>query len=422
MEQRRRQRRRRAIAIGAILLIAGGVAIAVAGVGDDLVASVRSVFEGPADDPPAGSEPEDAIDHLDAEVQLTAAVLVLPSVDDPADIGDEPGAGLQSVVVLADAAGTSTGTIALLPPSLTVDLGEDGSMTLAEAYRDQGSPMVLRAATALLGLDLDGGATITPAGWEALGGETDGIEVDVRRPIEGATTSGQVVRFDAGEQRLEGRELRRYLTLDVPGTSQLDVLPRTQVVLDAVIAAVDGDPATSERALEAAVERFDGDLDLPALHALLGRLAADGEEPPTTLTVPVQATGGEDDPEGYRLDEDRVIPLLDRLAAWEDATQATGRRLRVLNGNGVPGIGPRIGTQLEEAGFRALLTGNADRFTYEQTRILIHGDDDEVRAAAREVQDVLGTGTIERSGELDAPIDLTIVVGQDLAPGSDDRT
>ncbi len=405
-----------------VLLVAGGVAVAVAGGGDDLVASVRSVLERPTDDPPAGSDAGEAIDHLDDEVELTAAVLVLPSVDDRSDIGDEPGAGLQSVVVLADAAGTSTGTVVLLPPSLTVDLDDGGSTTLAEAYRSEGSPMVLRAVRAVLGLDPDGGATIPPAGWEALGAELEGFEVDVRRPIEGATTSGSRVRFDSGEQRLDGREVHQYLTLDVPGASQLDVLPRTQAVLDGVIASVDEDPATSERALEGAVAGFDDGLDLDRLHALLTRLAADRDEPPTTLTLPVRATGGEDEPERYRLDEDRAAPLLDRLAAWQDATEASGRRLRILNGNGVPGIGPRIGAQLEAAGFRPLLTGNADRFTYEQTRILIHGDGDEARDAAREVQEVLGAGTIERSGAVDAPIDLTIVVGEDLAPEADDHT
>lgn len=405
-----------------LLLVVVGAAVAVAGLGDDLVVSVRSAFEEPDDDPPSGPEPEDGIDHLDDEVELTAAVLVLPSGDDPSDVGDEPGAGLQSVAVVADAAGTSTGTIVLLPPSLAVDLDDGGSTTLAEAYRTQGSSLVLRAVAVQFGLELDGSATIPPAGWEALSAELDGLGVEVRRPIEGATRSGRLVRFDAGEQRFDGQQVRRYLTLDVPGAKQLDVLPRTQVVLDGVLAAVEADPARSETALEDAVSAFHGGLDVDRFHSLLSRLAADRDEPPTTLTVPVRATGDEDDPEGYRLDDDRLGPVLDRLVAWQDATQVPGRRLRVLNGNGVPGVGPRIATQLEEAGFRPLLTGNADRFTYQRTRILVHGEGDEARDAAREVQEVLGTGTIERSGAVDAPIDLTIVVGEDLAPEADDPT
>jgi hypothetical protein len=107
----------------------------------------------------------------------------------------------------------------------------------------------------------------------------------------------------------------------------------------------------------------------------------------------------------------------DRLAASrpEDGV-AGGRQLQVLNGNGMPGIGVAVAEVLQPAGYRVLLTGNADRFTYEVTRIVVYDEEPDTLAAAREIRDLLGAGQIERSATPQSVVDVTIVVGHDFPP------
>jgi polyisoprenyl-teichoic acid--peptidoglycan teichoic acid transferase len=152
--------------------------------------------------------------------------------------------------------------------------------------------------------------------------------------------------------------------------------------------------------------------------ALLTELAdARARERVTTLTLPVSPLGtGRDDL--YRVDAARASQLIDeRLAASRPTeTAGAGRSLQVLNGNGIPGIGQQVAERLQPGGYRILLTGNADRFTHEVTRIVVYDDSAEQLAVARDIQERLGTGEIERSGTPQSVVDVTIVVGRDFPP------
>ena len=88
-------------------------------------------------------------------------------------------------------------------------------------------------------------------------------------------------------------------------------------------------------------------------------------------------------------------------------------RVEVLNGNGLIDTTQPVAALLVEAGFRVVLTDNADRSDYETTLLIAQTLTNQ--NAAVEARDLLGIGDV--SVEVRQPsgvVDLTIIVGQDL--------
>jgi polyisoprenyl-teichoic acid--peptidoglycan teichoic acid transferase len=424
--ERRRQRRRTRIrtALGVLLLlVVAAVAILIASLGFDrareLVVPAEDAAAPPAD-APGGRQPALAI------------------VTEAADAG-----GQATIAVLAYDRDEDQGTILLVPAGTVADVPGHGSFTVGDAYTFGEGPLVAVTLDNLLDVRLDGVATLDADGWAELVDEVGPLEVEVRSRLVAATDGGGgEVRFEPGRQQLEGDRVAEYLTFRAEGETELEAMPRVQQVLVGLLDRIGEDPDRLRAALaldgpavdadgsegEEGVEGAEGaevavgpvrTADRALAAALLVELAdARARERVTTLTLPVSPLGtGRDDL--YRLDAARATQLIDeRLAASRPTeTAGAGRSLQVLNGNGIPGIGQQVAERLQPGGYRILLTGNADRFTHEVTRIVVYDDTPEQLAVARDIQERLGTGEIERSGTPQSVVDVTIVVGRDFPPG-----
>jgi LytR cell envelope-related transcriptional attenuator len=86
-------------------------------------------------------------------------------------------------------------------------------------------------------------------------------------------------------------------------------------------------------------------------------------------------------------------------------------RAEVRNGNGSPGVGGQVGAQLIPAGFRIVLSDNADTFDYKTTEVIANGTDNETEAAA--ALDAIGVGKITVSQVPSGLADVSVTVGQD---------
>ncbi|MFO7961807.1 MAG: LCP family protein [Nitriliruptoraceae bacterium] len=361
-----------------------------------------------------GSDEEDP--DVVSEVGAAQPTLALLTVDGASAEGE---AARLSVLAHDRAAGE--GTVLLLPTTTIADVPGHGTFSLGEAQQLGGAPLIGVTVANLLGIGIDGVATISTAGWAALLDTLGGVEVTVRSELGAADGS---VRFAPGEQVLSGERLAAYLTMTAAGETELDALPRVQQVLGAMLDAVAQDPSLVERWLD--MELADGSpaiaTDEPALvRALLLELAeARAVDDVTTWTLPVVPLGsGRDD--GYRLDVRRADELVaDRFEASRPGTEVTGGRdVEILNGNGVPRVGQEVAERLSDGGYRIVLTGNADRFTYETTRIVLHGRSPGQLAVGRDVQARLGVGELELAATPGSVVDVTIVVGADFPPGGD---
>jgi polyisoprenyl-teichoic acid--peptidoglycan teichoic acid transferase len=421
--ERRRQRRRARIrtALGVLLLlVVAAVAILIASLGFDrareLVVPAEDTAAPPAD-APGGRQ------------------LALAIVTEAVEAG-----GQATIAVLAYDRDEDQGTMLLVPAGTVADVPGHGSFTVGDAYTFGEGPLVAVTLDNLLDVRLDGVATLDADGWTELVDEVGPLEVDVRSRLVAPTDGGGgEVRFEPGRQQLEGDRVAEYLTFRAEGETELEAMPRVQQVLGGLLDRIDEDPDRLRTALALDGPEVDADgsegeegaegaevavgpvrtADRALAAALLVELAdARARERVTTLTLPVSPLGtGRDDL--YRLDTARATQLIDeRLAASRPTeTAGAGRSLQVLNGNGIPGIGQQVAERLQPGGYRILLTGNADRFTHEVTRIVVYDDTPEQLAVARDIQERLGTGEIERSGTPQSVVDVTIVVGRDFPPG-----
>jgi len=103
-------------------------------------------------------------------------------------------------------------------------------------------------------------------------------------------------------------------------------------------------------------------------------------------------------------------PDLDQLMTQLFGTTPPSRA-EVRNGNGSPGVGATVATQLIPAGFRIVLSENADNFDYKTTEVVANGTDNEAEAA--KALDALGVGKIVVSQISSGLADVSVTVGQD---------
>lgn len=110
--------------------------------------------------------------------------------------------------------------------------------------------------------------------------------------------------------------------------------------------------------------------------------------------------------------------IADLLYSWWGVKYGSGKQLPraiIYNGSGTPGIAGLAARQLIKAGFRVVDTGNADRFDYATTQIvLLRGEPGE---AAR-VRDILGTGEVVRKVAAQDITDVVVIIGKDYKPPS----
>jgi hypothetical protein len=106
--------------------------------------------------------------------------------------------------------------------------------------------------------------------------------------------------------------------------------------------------------------------------------------------------------------------IADLLYSWWGVRFGQGKqpfRVILYNGAGAPGIAGVAAEQLIKAGFRVVDTGNADRFDYKTTQIVVYrGTDEDVR----KLREVLGTGDVARKSPDQNITDAIIIIGKDF--------
>lgn len=398
---RRRRQRRRHLLRG-VLAASAAVAVALAGVwayqtyGPDRADDTAPDSDTPAAPAGAGDDPQ--------------PTLVLATFDETANDGAE------LVMLLGHEPATGEGTVVLVPSTVVADVPGEGLGQLGDTVREGQAPLLELTLANLLGLDLDGAAAISVQGWAALLARVDGLTLDVEESLAVVDDQGdREVRFQPGVQPLDGPRVAEYLTLEQPGESELQRLPRAQDVLEALLDRIAESPEVLDRIFEDGAPMIDAP-DPDAVRHLLASLADARQAGRLEVrTLPVTAIGSGDET-SYRIQPDRVERLVEERFAASRPTVGddAGRRLQVLNGNGQPGIGSQVAELLQPAGFRLVETGNASSFDVPTTRIIVYEDSQEQLAAADQARELLGVGEIEVSEVPVSVVDVTIIVGQDF--------
>ncbi|MCC5948954.1 MAG: LytR C-terminal domain-containing protein [Nitriliruptoraceae bacterium] len=358
-----------------------------------------------------GAERDDAAEVVgpDAAAGTIALVVTDPRDDDRAVrvavLGYDPEAGEASSL--------------LVPVGTVADLPGFGSFPLAEASRLQGESLVAVGLTNLLGVRLDAVVVLTPAELAARLGDERQIRVEVSSPVTLDAGLGGW-EYPAGPQVHDADAFVTYLAAWAEGEGELDSLGRFGRALDGLLIALDDDPSAVEPLLDGArrspadVGASPGVSDDAAATVLRTIASAVRDDRVATLTLPVTPIGSGEDA-AFRAEVARVDDLVDgRFPAARPGGPGVGVRLQLLNGNGVPNVGLPVAERLVDGGYRVVLSDNADRFTYETTRIVVYDETADIVAAAEDIRDRLGVGSIERSSTPQSVVDVTIVIGADL--------
>lgn len=106
-----------------------------------------------------------------------------------------------------------------------------------------------------------------------------------------------------------------------------------------------------------------------------------------------------------------VYPALDELLSGALGTQPPVPAI-VQNGSGEPGVGEEVAVRIIPAGFRVVLSQNAQTFDVTRTDVFANGPDHE--GEARTLREALGVGRVRVAAVPSNVGDITIVVGEDF--------
>ena len=332
---------------------------------------------------------------------------------------DGPAAG---ITLLAASPGPQGNAIIFLPEGTLVDIPGFGLDRLGLAQQYGGAALVEASVENLVGIDIDHAAAVSNSGLAAFLARTGGLDLSLDEQLIQRSDDGRAeIRFEPGAQFLDGERLVEYWGFRQRAESELDTFPRQQLVWGSLLQAA-ADPAVAEALVAGGVPQFDTSADSEFVRAVIERLAVAQNAGELDYTLlPVEPFGAADDAGGatYRPARDGMAQLLASTLAGSvpSGGGAEAVRIQVLNGVGTPGIGQAVDRRLEGAGFKIVLTDNARSFDFADTRILVYREDEGSMAAAREVQRLLGVGTIQISRQPQSVVDLTIVVGADFTAG-----
>jgi polyisoprenyl-teichoic acid--peptidoglycan teichoic acid transferase len=90
------------------------------------------------------------------------------------------------------------------------------------------------------------------------------------------------------------------------------------------------------------------------------------------------------------------------------------KKVEVLNGTSRAGFAGTIADKLTTAGYQVANTGNADRFDYATTQIIVYVDNPQVRQMANDLKALLGAGEIKTEANARIDIEISIILGKDL--------
>jgi hypothetical protein len=293
-------------------------------------------------------------------------------------------------------------TLTIVPQRMLGVVPGYGEFRLDQALTFEGAELAVLTIINRFGLRIDDVVALQPGDLAAAIGPPLIVDVPVALFTQDGDATQRVV--SEGRQAVDGPVAEVLLT--TPGAGDLyEWLQRQGAVWRAILERVVEEPDLADR-LTAAAARPTAVADL-----LLAVAAADDLHVATVPAETVAGIGGETVFLASSSADVFVRDRFDHLVLREARPP-----VEVLNGNGRIGATRVVAGNLVRLGFRVVRSDNADRFDYATTEVIAQGRKGE--AAAWEVRDALGTGTVLI--ELRAPssvVDVTIIVGQDIPAG-----
>jgi hypothetical protein len=325
----------------------------------------------------------------DVEVASAGPAALLVQVDD---------GGAASSFTLFALDGAAGGTVVLLPSSTMVEIPGFGLDRLSRAVELGGVPLAELSLRNLLSMDFVHTAVLGPDEWLGLTRVLGSVAVDNPAKLDRVGDDSRVeVLWPAGRVEIDSEDVAAFLAGRGVEETDLERLVRHQRFWIAFLAA--------RQAIVGVVDDPERGLD-----AFLDEAALRGAELDYRI-LPVETVGGPG--ELYGVDAAGLVDLLAVISP--DETESTGSRARVqiLNGVGIPGLAEPVTELLISTGATVQLTGNALEFDHDVTQVVYYRD--EHLPSALRIRDELGVGEVVKQRDPIDVVDITVVVGSDLA-------
>ena len=332
----------------------------------------------------------------------------------------EGGTQLTTLVLASYDSRDDSGSLIYLPNDLLVNLpgvGQDLVSNLIEL--DEGRiSLTLVMAQNLLGVDIDRYIMGTDRDLSIVFGKIQKeytVDVPGKESFRDPSMNASL-NIDAGEQEMDPRELASYLTYSEPGKT-LDLIKRQSGFVPPFLEK-SRDPDMFKDIVDFMKKEanlFDSDASSTEIAGLWQSFALLKVNKLQQVTVPVKKFRFEKTVV-HTTDTEKLPGFIKKYVKTDYQKPAGARtRVEILNGNGVPGIGQKVASQLDLGAFQIVNSANADNFDHPETVIIIYGNDKDTVSAAEKIKNELEVGRIESHPKNQDIADITIIVGKDYA-------
>lgn len=243
-----------------------------------------------------------------------------------------------------------------------------------------------------------------------------GVEIEVERDMQ-YSDPYQNLKIDLkkGRQVLDGQKALQYVRFRQYATGDIGRVQAQQKFIEALARKVFqvGILPKLPTLARQMITYVDTNLDLGTI-VRLAKLARDVEREDITMEM-VPGSMAENNSD-WVPDPVATKRVVDRLFRGIDS-QANGRiRLQVLNGTDSVGLAARLAWELKEQGFQVVKVATADSPDYGITQVIDHSRGQQAGQNVLEaIKSRAPTVRLFKRVDAEAPADVTIIIGQDLA-------
>ena len=291
---------------------------------------------------------------------------------------------------------TEQATAVFLPAATVIEIPALGLQPLTNLLQTSDITATATNIANALGVRIDEAVVVNDSGLAKALATTPNISVSV---ADAVTVDDGAAILVAGENEIASSVAAQLIGGRESGGS-LGHFATVQAVLAGWFTALRAQP---ERVAAAAKIR-----GVAALASLSGY--------PDTLqfnTLPVASVAA-GDTERYEMNESEAAALFnERFGPAQFGKGSKRARLELLNGVGTPGLVQLVANRVVPAGGHVVLTGNSVRFGQRTTKVVYYRDTD--APFARSLARMLGEGVVAKDASPVSVVDITIVIGADLA-------
>jgi hypothetical protein len=394
-QQRRRSRRTRtvvAVAVAVVVLVA-------------LVGGYK-VWRG------AAGSPEPAATATRPQTTLLLQVL------------DADRHSVDTVLLAHDTRSQGTGYGALVPSTLAVDsVGGAGTFgSIAPGGSGAAGDNAATALTDLVNVTVDGSWLIDTAGLAALVDGVGGVDVDVDRDVVVKVGAGSQTLASAGHQHLNGANAAVFATYLVAGEPEQSRLARFSAVLGALLPKLPADAGPRAQLLTGLGAHSSSSEKASSLSEFLGHLRADAVGDRLGFdTLPTHALDLGTGTPTLVIDPQAAATLVSsNFSGSRPASRPGGPISAVIqNGVGTPGLVAQARTKLLVGGITYVSGGNASRFGYAKSLVLVptsSGAEGQQKGAVVAKALGLPASDVALTDQGQTIADVVVILGADFKP------